>query len=964
MEDNDALLAFIMDSLGRGCESNGWRVAVIEALTESREEERKRKTDKLARVLHGPQNSIFCTFKNTVSDSSLSTFLETEKAAERDEQGRNVLHYLAASTSPGADALMRKHVQQQLGNGPVKDPDVEGFTPLHIAAAYGAPANVKTLLELGAVVDMKNKDGCTPLWFACFTNHPECAELLLWEGADVEGFSAEPCLYIAACVGSVQLCKMLVNYGADVNCRDVTGMTPVIGASENGNADALSYLLASGGRASDRDEDGDSALYKASKNCHTLCVKLLLENGADAQEARSESAQTRAAFEQRPVCGLLTMPCQEGNVDTVRLLLQHGASPEGAHPTEFPLMIASAHNHMEVCQTLVEAGASVNRVAVGAQAGATALIAALQYSHLRIASFLLDNGADIHYEGEYGNALTMAARTGKIDTVKFVLDHGGKCADGRKHPLAAAQFSNDIEMGRYLLENVVDVKEIKGPMHPFLLACAKQLSAFIDLYLEHGVGPNVEALGGQNALFQAASQGNTELIEKLLQCGANIDGQDGQGLPLAIAAKNHHLPAVKLLVSKGAKVNVEARPLIMAIDDSNVDIALYLLEAGADPHYPCKGGQNALWRASYHGYTSLVRALLAKGADVGGDKEAAAPIIVAAQNGHLEVIKVLVEAGADVNSENGKTTVLASAVENDRYECVEYLLDRGAIPKAPDSSPLTPLDRAFVNDHVREEMIVLLVRHGATLHKDVPLMCLAARKSVKAVQLLQQEGFNLSVVAADGNTPLHFAVTRNETTEVIRYLAEQGCDLEAKNEDGMSPLFLAVVNEQDKSVAALFGVGADPSSLQVQVRNHSPAEVCARNAKLGFLLSQATSPSGVSHRAFVLSKRREALTTREDDSQGHPPSAESPSVPASTVVDTADTMDTSSFESWTNAEVVAWARSIKLHADAISLIESYADFDGVFLGEATFEDLADFLKMSPISARRLIKKRDSLCMGR
>uniref|UniRef100_A0A7S3G4Q3 Uncharacterized protein n=1 Tax=Palpitomonas bilix TaxID=652834 RepID=A0A7S3G4Q3_9EUKA len=928
----------------------------------SQEETRKTKTNELVRVLDGNGGGILDAFKDSRPDS-LSSLLNTQPIREeKDSQGRNVLHYLASNTSPGVDALIRQYVQRQGDASPVNELDEKGFSPLHVAAAYGSSTNVKSLLELGAAVNVKTKDECTPLWFACFANHPDCAELLLLKGAEVEGYSQEPCLYVAACVGSTRLCDLLVQRGADVNCREAIGMTPVIGASENGHADALSYLLASGGRATDRDERGNSALMKACMNCHTSCVRLLLANGADVKESPSEDEVKRADKGEHPCRGLLTFPCGKDNVELVRLLLEHGANPEGVHPTEFPLMLASGRNHLEVCKALVAAGANVNRVAVGQLAGATALLSALEKSYLEVASFLLEKGADINFEGKYGNAMTKAALTGVFETVQFVVDHGGKCLDGPGHPLVAAVKKGNLRMVRYLLENVVKVEELKGVFHPFTVACAEGNREIIDLLLEYGVDPNVEALGGQNALFKAASRGDIDLISKLLELGANVDGQEGDGLPLAIAAQENRFAAVKLLLSKGAKINVEARPLILAIDKGYTDIALYLIEAGADPNYPCKGGQGALWKAAYNGRIAIVKALLSKGARVEGQREAAAPIIVAAQNGHVEVIKALVEAGADVNSEAKMTTALEVAVRNDRYECVKYLLEKGAKSVAPSQGlPLTPLDLAFLMNAVREEIIVLLLRHGANVCDSIPLMCRAAKKSAKAVQLLQREGVDLKVTDDDGDTPLHFAAMGNSKADVIRYLAEQGCDLEAKNKKGMTPLFVAVVKKDAENVATLFEVGADPSSLQTKVGNHSPAEICARNTKLGHLLSHAISPAGVSHRASVLSKRREAMRAGRNRQQGHSASVRSDAVPAPSVASTeANPVDASSFESWSNTEVAAWARSIKLHAEAVSLIERSTDFDGTFLSEATFEDLVDFLKMTPISARRLIKGRDNL----
>lgn len=64
-------------------------------------------------------------------------------------------------------------------------PDDKGTTPLHIAAQTRQVQSLLYLLQAGAGVDSKDKQGCTPLWYAALTHaNPTIARLLVQAGAD------------------------------------------------------------------------------------------------------------------------------------------------------------------------------------------------------------------------------------------------------------------------------------------------------------------------------------------------------------------------------------------------------------------------------------------------------------------------------------------------------------------------------------------------------------------------------------------------------------------------------------------------------------------------------------------------------------------------------------------------------------------------------------------------------------
>jgi ankyrin repeat protein len=123
-------------------------------------------------------------------------------------------------------------------------------------------------------------------------------------------------------------------------------------------------------------------------------------------------------------------------------------------------------------------------------------------------------------------------------------------------------------------------------------------------------------------LATAAGSGDVERIGTLLAVGANPDERDNHGwTPLQWAARGGYVGAIRALVAGGAHVDLKDSgvngwtPLMHAIHKEQNEAALALLEAGADPNLRSRGDATALLMAAGYGNTTLVRALIERGAD-------------------------------------------------------------------------------------------------------------------------------------------------------------------------------------------------------------------------------------------------------------------------------------------------------------------------------------------------------------
>ncbi len=129
-----------------------------------------------------------------------------------------------------------------------------------------------------------------------------------------------------------------------------------------------------------------------------------------------------------------------------------------------------------------------------------------------------------------------------------------------------------------------------------------------------------------NALQAAASGGNEDIINFLLDQGFNINTQTPDGwTPLFIAARDGRAEAAKLLIYRGADLNLQtnqgASALLMVLtqpfptEKERIDLLVYLLRRGGNPNLPDKRGFSPLYYAMLSGKYELVEWLLEYDAD-------------------------------------------------------------------------------------------------------------------------------------------------------------------------------------------------------------------------------------------------------------------------------------------------------------------------------------------------------------
>lgn len=123
----------------------------------------------------------------------------------------------------------------------------DGWTALHLAAAFGTPACVCALIENGARVDVvsENVQKNQPLHAAiALGKNSETIEILLMHGADANapqagGFTA---IFSAAAANRRDLAELLLHHGANPQIKNDQGKTPATFARERGHAEIAAWL--------------------------------------------------------------------------------------------------------------------------------------------------------------------------------------------------------------------------------------------------------------------------------------------------------------------------------------------------------------------------------------------------------------------------------------------------------------------------------------------------------------------------------------------------------------------------------------------------------------------------------------------------------------------------------------------------------------------------------------------------
>jgi len=330
-----------------------------------------------------------------------------------------------------------------------------------------------------------------------------------------------------------------------------------------------------------------------------------------------------------------------------------------------------------------------------------------------------------------------------------------------------------------------------GPLEDKALLAATAAGALAPLQeaLDRGADPNARQQNPEQftALIMATQAGHLELVRVLLKQGASPNYASKSGFtPLMFAAYYDRTDMIELLLNSGA--DLAARNALdgnsvvhVAAQRGNVRSLTYLLKHGGDPNIETgTDGRSPIMLAAREAYgLSAVVELIAMNANVNHQAwDGTTALMGAAIRGYPHITETLILNKADVNavSKDGRSALHRAAMTG-RKEIVDQLLRNGANVELRAKDGDTPLGAA--------------VFYGQTA----------------VIQRFVQSGAKVNAPARGGETPLMLSVRGNHP-EIAGFLLQQGADVNASSEKATA-LYLAAERGLADIVDSLLAAGAD-----------------------------------------------------------------------------------------------------------------------------------------------------------
>jgi ankyrin repeat protein len=438
----------------------------------------------------------------------------------------------------------------------------------------------------------------------------------------------------------------------------------------------------------------------------------------------------------------------------------NAAQPDGSTPLHWAVYRVDE----ELVKALLARGAKVD---VANTFGSSPLSEAVRVANASLVGILLNAGADANRANEDGETpIMLAARTGSVKVAELLVNHGANVN-------ARVRFRDQTALMWAAAES-----------HPEMVAFLVSKGASVNARAKANDWPNqmtseprvqYRPTGGLTALLYAARDGCQACVEALLRGGADIDLPNPDGMT----------------------------PLMMAIDNSNYELARYLLDHGANPHTWDWWGRTPLY----------VVANMRGGPDSNaGPREPAS----------LDLVKALLNAGVNPNhqlnmlqpSRNGNSgrfkddllntgaTPLLRAAQTFDNQVVQALLEHHALVDLPNAMGVTPLMAAAG----------IGTRTGQSVLGPGPPADVEAR-SIETMELLIKAGANVNARITDttsltariartstmtnreGQTALFFAAQSGRPA-VVRFLLAHGADVNAMEDGGKALLNAAKTNAE------------------------------------------------------------------------------------------------------------------------------------------------------------------------
>ena len=337
--------------------------------------------------------------------------------------------------------------------------------------------------------------------------------------------------------------------------------------------------------------------------------------------------------------------------------------------------------------------------------------------------------------------------------------------NGESNFLKYATQNNEIKMVQYLLDRHADMWAVdkKGDL-PLKVAVdnVDKNPEIFKVFKDHLKDINETGYNGETLLMLAAESGNFKLFKELAESGADIWQKDKKGASvLMYAAKGGNLQIMDYLVYKGDNLKSAdswgKTPLMYAAEAGQVQAVKNLIEKGLDIKDLDSYGRSAIMYAAKNGHADVVKMLIDAGeSPFFADDQGKSVLMYAAESGDAPTIQLLLDQHADVLAldKNG-VSVISYAVQGNSVDAVKAILSKAADVYVADKNGYQPITHALKNGN-------------AEIAKLLKIELPAARPQVK------DTGKTLGMFAVEGgNAELMWWVINNMLGVSLADMADQ-----------------------------------------------------------------------------------------------------------------------------------------------------------------------------------------------
>ena len=399
------------------------------------------------------------------------------------------------------------------------------------------------------------------------------------------------------------------------------------------------------------DGDGTTPLHRASYQDDLTQVETLIRSGANVNAATDLGVTP------------LWLAAQNGSGKMVARLLSAGANPNAALLAgETPVMMAARGGKTAIVEQLIAKGASVNARGARRQ---TALMWAVAQQHPDVVKVLLAHGADVSLRSERWSQVMAVPPHG-------YLPYNKEIPAGDETALLFAARAGDLESAKLLLAAGANVNDADAwGVSAVTLAAHSGFDDVVDLLLEKGADPNAMKAGFA-PIHEAVMRRDEHMVASLLAHGASANATLQTWTPTRRSSDDWNF----------APELVGATPFWLAARFTEPGVMRMLVKHGADPKFIHHGDRMVEGRGEAFVHRLDVTTAVMAATGMGGGKvwvPLSPNTREAREAAMLDTVKLAVELGVDVNAANADGRTALDGAQALKYESViAFLKDRGA----------------------------------------------------------------------------------------------------------------------------------------------------------------------------------------------------------------------------------------------------------------------------------------------